>query len=91
MHREAPLCAHPHQGAALAFGILEQFNQTGPIGLTNIFPWEPKRFRTGNYIDAMALVRSSILRKLGGYTIDDRLHGWEDFDLWCRVASRSIS
>ncbi len=48
----------------------------------NIFPWDPARFRDGNYIDAMALVRTAVLRELGGYRTDRRLHGWEDFDLW---------
>jgi hypothetical protein len=28
------------------------------------------------------------LAELGGYTTDRRLYGWEDYDLWCRVAER---
>ena len=42
----------------------------------------------GNQIDAMALWRAKALRDLGGYTTDLRLHGWEDYDLFCRVAER---
>jgi hypothetical protein len=72
--------------AVFAYGMLETFDHDGSIGLQSVFPWDPKRFRTGNFIDAMALVRRTWLRDHGGYTTDRRLHGWEDFDLWCRVA-----
>jgi len=41
-----------------------------------------------NYVDAMALVRTRVLRELGGYATDPRLHGWEDYDLWCGIANR---
>lgn len=34
----------------------------------------------------MALIRADELRGLGGYTCDLRLHGAEDYDLWCRLA-----
>jgi GT2 family glycosyltransferase len=50
------------------------------------FGWDPKRLRKGNYIDAMSLIRTDALRRLGGYTNERRLFGWEDFDLWCRIA-----
>ncbi len=75
--------------AAFAYGLLERFSINGPRGLLNIFPWDPERFvRSGNYIDAMALMRTGHLRQLGGYRLDRRLHGWEDFDLWVRMAER---
>jgi hypothetical protein len=73
--------------AAFSYGMLECFRAGRSVGLMNTFPWQPSRFRTGNYIDAMAMIRTSLLRdKFGGYAIDRRLHGWEDFDLWCRLA-----
>jgi hypothetical protein len=77
-----------HPEAAFAYGMLEVFDQDGPLGLQSAFPWEPERFKTGNFIDAMALVRRRWLMEHGGYTTDRRLHGWEDFDLWCRVAEQ---
>ena len=40
----------------------------------------------GNYIDAMAMVRTAVLRPIGGYATDRRLHGWEDYDLWLTLA-----
>lgn len=76
--------SRPH--AAAAYGMLDMFSGEGHMGLLSCFPWEPERFRTGNFIDAMALWRTSVVRGLGGYTRDGRLHGWEDYDLWCRLA-----
>jgi hypothetical protein len=73
-------------GAAFAYGLLQRFTHAGPASLMNLWPWEPERLRAGNYIDAMALVRKAVLRRAGGYSTDPRLHGWEDFDLWCHLA-----
>jgi hypothetical protein len=72
--------------AAFAYGMLGMYSDTGPVGLRSHYPWRPERLRTGNYIDAMALWRLEVLRRLGGYAVDRRLHGWEDYDLWCRAA-----
>jgi glycosyl transferase family 2 len=72
--------------AAFAYGILAAFSAGRPVGLRNHFPWQPDRLRRENPIDAMALIRRSWLLENGGYTTDLRLHGWEDYDLWCRVA-----
>ena len=74
------------RGAAFAYGIHQRFTSAGPTDLMNMWPWEPERLRAGNYIDAMALVRAPILRGIGGYTTDQRMHGWEDYDLWCHLA-----
>ena len=38
----------------------------------------------------MSVIRRSALLDAGGYTDDIRLHGWEDFDLWCRFAARGL-
>ena len=74
--------------AAFAYSMLEEVWEGEPAGLRCALPWEPKRLRRDNYIDAMALVRRRELLGLGGYTEDLRLHGWEDYDLWCRFADR---
>jgi hypothetical protein len=74
--------------AAFAFGILEQFEGEHPVGLSGQFGWDTERLAVENYIDALALVRRSALDKLGGYSTDPRLYGWEDYDLWCRIAER---
>lgn len=74
------------EAAAASYGMLEQFSSDGAVGLVSVYPWRPERLRTGNFVDAMALWRTARLRDLGGFTTDRRLHGWEDYDLWCRLA-----
>ena len=37
----------------------------------------------GNVVDAMALIRRSSWKHVGGYTHIDG--GWEDFDFWCKL------
>ncbi|MBO0705172.1 MAG: glycosyltransferase, partial [Candidatus Dormibacteraeota bacterium] len=75
-------------GADFAYGMLASFDDDGYQGLVSYFPWDPWRLRKGNYIDALALLRTRALRDLGGYTLDRRLYGWEDYDLYCRIAEQ---
>jgi hypothetical protein len=84
--------------AVFAYPILETFGAIGryiarspnAYALVSHLGWEPRRFRIGNYIDALALIRTQLLRELGGYTTDKRCHGWEDYDLWCSAAERGL-
>jgi hypothetical protein len=40
-----------------------------------------------NYLDAQAMIRRTVLESHGGYRAnDDWIHGWEDWDLWLRLA-----
>jgi cellulose synthase/poly-beta-1,6-N-acetylglucosamine synthase-like glycosyltransferase len=84
----AALDADP--GAAFAYGILETFDEQGPRGLIGFLGWDPDRLREHNYIDALALIRRSVLREVDGFTTDLRLYGWEDYDLWCKLAARGM-
>jgi GT2 family glycosyltransferase len=68
------------------FGMVDAYIAAGGSPLVSYLGWDPRRLRTGNYIDALSLIRTDALRRLGGYATDRRLFGWEDFDLWCRVA-----
>jgi hypothetical protein len=73
--------------AAFAYGILDRFDADGPLGLASSYDWEPGRLRVGNYIDALALIRRAPFTRLGGYSKDPRLLlGYEDYDLWARLA-----
>ncbi|MFW5886123.1 MAG: glycosyltransferase family A protein [Bacteroidota bacterium] len=47
--------------------------------------WDKELLSKGNYIDAMSLIRREKLIELGGYSSEMKT-GWEDYDLWCRVA-----
>lgn len=76
--------------ASFAYGILEQFGPEGPRDLMSWHAWDSDRLRYGNYIDAMAMIRREPIIRTGGYTLDRRLFGWEDFDLWCAFADRGL-
>ena len=74
--------------AAFAYPILEGFSGSEAVRLVNTYAYSAERFRLGNYIDAMALMRTAVVRdELGGYPRDRRLYGWEDYALWCAMAS----
>ena len=48
-------------------------------------PWLPHKFASGNYVDAMAMVKKSVWLHVGGYSENPDLLGWEDYDFWCRL------
>ncbi len=73
------------QGAAAAYSILEDFGAAR--NLRSALDWDPARLCVANYIDAQAMWRRSDWERLGGYRNDDRfVYGWEDWDLWLRLA-----
>jgi glycosyltransferase involved in cell wall biosynthesis len=67
-------------GADAAYSQLELFGDQQQIGQADV--WSRRRFQRGNYVDAMALIRSRSWREVGGYSHIEG--GWEDFDLWCK-------
>jgi Glycosyl transferase family 2 len=73
-------------GASFAYGIIEQFNERGPGAIISWLGWDPRRLRYGNFVDAMAMLRRGDLLRVGGFTSDAAIHGWEDFALWCAMA-----
>jgi len=73
-------------GAAAAYSILEDFGDQRNV--RSALGWDPARLCVANYIDAQAMWRKSDWVDLGGYRNDDRfVFGWEDWDLWLRLAS----
>ena len=81
-------------GAAFAYPIQEvigepdRFAEAGGDYLLSFLGWDAQRLRRGNYIHAPVLVRTDVLRAAGGVSADDALYGFEDYDLWCRIADR---
>lgn len=74
-------------GADFAWGYLQTHDtELQPVGLLSSIDWDPARFGDGNYIDAMVLWRRQALLDWGLYTTDSDLYGWEDFELFARVA-----
>lgn len=55
-------------------------------------PFNANKLTGGNYIDAMALIRTDTLINLGGYDLEllKIIGGWEDYDIWLNFANRSI-
>lgn len=76
--------------AAFAYGLLERFDASGPVGLLNWVEWDTGRLRHGNYIDAMAMIRRSALEAIGGYPMEKALYGWEDFAVWIAMACEGM-
>jgi glycosyltransferase involved in cell wall biosynthesis len=73
------------RASAFAYPVIEVFGENR--GLMGTPVWSRSRLAAGNYIDAMALIRTSRLREVGGYARMP-VTGWEDYDLWCRFAER---
>lgn len=73
-------------GAAFAYPTLRNFGDSDH--LISDKPYAAMRFASGNYIDAMAMVRKSVWAAVGGY-IHIRF-GWEDYDFWCRAAEHGF-
>jgi Glycosyl transferase family 2 len=67
-------------------GAPEEFVNAGGDYLLSYFGWDPGSLRSCNYIHAPALVRTDRLRQLGGFAAEPSLVGFEDYDLWCRMA-----
>lgn len=72
--------------AAAAYPMLEVFGSWD--GTLSTGSWNPYKFRTSNYIDAMAMIRKAHWVAVGGY-IPQRA-GWEDYELWCRFAEHGF-
>ncbi len=80
----AALAAQPH--ATAAYAILEDFGTQRNI--RSALAWDVGRLCSANYIDAQAMWRKDAWHELGGYRADDdHVYGWEDWDLWLRLAA----
>ncbi|HZX56938.1 MAG TPA: glycosyltransferase family 2 protein, partial [Ilumatobacteraceae bacterium] len=78
------LGSHPDVDAAYA--ILEDFGDQRNI--RSALAWDVNRLCRANYIDAQAMFRKTAWERLGGYRADDDfVYGWEDWDLWLRLAA----
>ncbi len=74
--------------AAAAYSILEDFGAQRNI--RSALAWDVGRLCAANYIDAQSMWRRSSWEDLGGYRADDdHVFGWEDWDLWLRLADAS--
>lgn len=71
--------------ASFAYCYLEKFGEASC--LQNTKAWDPSTLQNGNTIDAMVLHRKSVLEKVGGYSTNKVMRlGWEDFEVWFKIA-----
>lgn len=72
--------------ASFAYSTLEEFG-VAP-GVRSAMAWNPEWLCELNYIDAQAMLRRSAWERHGGYRVSDELvFGWEDWELWLRMAA----
>lgn len=71
---------------AAAYTQLEMFGDQRRLGYADV--WSQERFRSGNYVDAMALVSKEAWQAVGGYSHLEG--GWEDFDFWCKFIDHGL-
>lgn len=86
---EKLLNALKYSKAAFAYPIIQKFGDKN--GLVSYLPWNLVRLRNGNYIDNMTMIRGTWLRKAGYYQENACADGWEDYDLWIRIALKGGS
>ncbi len=63
-------------------------------GLISSEEWNLQKLVENPYIDAMAMLNREILMKVGGYStelIEYGWFGWEDYDLWLKLAQLKYS
>jgi len=84
-----PRCLERHMAvlsdcdASFSYSYLEVFGAVK--GLQNTILWDKKILQFGNMVDAMVMLRKSAWEQAGGYSIMEVM-GWEDYDLWFKIA-----
>ncbi len=75
-----------HPDVDAAYAILEDFGDQRNV--RSAIAWDVDRLCRANYIDAQSMIRKAAWQRLGGYRADDEhVYGWEDWDLWLRLAA----
>ena len=94
------LQAHHHaiisSGRAMAYGIINRFDHATrqTLGTTLHQEWDVRELVSRPYIDAMAMIRKEPVLQLGGYSPEYGTIlplGWEDYDLWLKLAQAGHS
>ncbi len=71
--------------ASFAYCYLEKFGDGN--ALQNTKPWNSLTLGVVNPIDAMVLLRKSTWENVGGYSTNETMKlGWEDYELWFKIA-----
>ena len=70
------------QGSAAAYGIIAG---TARAGLSSYLPWDPARLTEHDHPAAVAMIRRQVWED-GGYDTQVGHRGFEDYELWLRLA-----
>lgn len=71
--------------ASFAYCYIEKFGEVSC--LQNTTAWNPDILQYGNPIDTMVLIRKKVWEKIGGFSTNEVMRlGWEDFELWFKIA-----
>ena len=72
--------------AAFAYSTLEEFGVEP--GVRSAMAFSVEHLCEANYIDAQAMIRVDAWARHGGYRVgDEMVFGWEDWELWLRMAA----
>jgi hypothetical protein len=73
--------------AFFSYGLLSVKHRESYVDIMNFYAWDTNLFSDiGNYIDALTLLDREKVLNIGGFSDSLNLYGWEDFDLWARIA-----
>jgi hypothetical protein len=72
--------------AALVHGLLIERREGRTTGLRSDSV-ASMRLTAGNYIDALALIDATKVLKVGGYVADQRLYGYEDWEMMLHLVA----
>ncbi len=84
---ETLLAAAEASSAAYVYPTIRHFGASTKL-ISNV-PYDAQRFVNGNFVDALALVSKEAWALVGGY--DHVRHGWEDYDMWARLAETGLA
>lgn len=85
------LALDEHPAAAFTYPMLCYRTSDGKTVLFSHERWSIQLLRERSAIDMFALVRRSALLAVGGFAEDTLFDGFEDYDLWCRLAAHGHS
>lgn len=81
---EILLNALRNSDASFSYPLIQKFGVDDNV--LNAHKWDVNQLLKDNYIDNMVLIRKSIWNQVGGYSNDMPVFGWEDYDLWLKIA-----
>lgn len=80
-----------NEEVSACYAPIQKFDDTTGE-LLSIFsnePYDYGKLSSGNYIDAMSMIRKKDLLEIGLYDEKMPINGWEDYELWLRIGKNN--